>query len=124
MQSDYTPAQSVKPGFHRAANGGHGVVWWDPHVLELEIESKGGIRQQELLVEGDGETAQIGATDYEHWVRRGEETRRQGSESTEIVRSATHAAELFLYASGESDVLLLHSDVNRQGRPGGNRFGF
>src|SRR6185503_10110018 len=41
------PEDSVKPGLH--AIGDHGVVWWDPHRLRLDVEGKFGLRQEEIL---------------------------------------------------------------------------
>jgi ATP-dependent helicase/nuclease subunit A len=42
-------ADAIVPGEHAPIAGSHRVVWWDPHVLDLERPSAGGLRQAELL---------------------------------------------------------------------------
>jgi ATP-dependent exoDNAse (exonuclease V) beta subunit len=51
---------AVAPGVHLPERGQHSVVWWDPHVLELERPPLGGLRQAELL-----EPSPAGAHEYD-----------------------------------------------------------
>ncbi|PYV37816.1 MAG: ATP-dependent deoxyribonuclease subunit A, partial [Acidobacteria bacterium] len=43
------PESSVKPGLHKPEAGEHRVVWWDPAVLKLNVETHFGLRQEEIL---------------------------------------------------------------------------
>ena len=60
---------SVAPGLHTPQAGAHEVVWWDPHVLELEREVEGGLRSNDLLVD-DGNSAEAAAAHADWQVRR------------------------------------------------------
>jgi ATP-dependent helicase/nuclease subunit A len=42
------PADCVKPGLHDLGHG-YGVVWWDPHTLELEPPPHHGLRRDDLI---------------------------------------------------------------------------
>lgn len=45
---------TVAPGAHRPEAGNQAVVWWDPALLELDVEGHFGLRQQQLLAEDPG----------------------------------------------------------------------
>ena len=45
---------SVRPGLHLPQAGGHGVVWWDPHALDLDRQEEVGLRQQRILEADEG----------------------------------------------------------------------
>ncbi len=45
---------TVAPGTHRPAAGAHEVVWWAPSALDLQVEERFGLRQQQLLAEDPG----------------------------------------------------------------------
>jgi ATP-dependent helicase/nuclease subunit A len=40
---------SVQPGLHRPSVGGPAVTWWDPAVLQLDVEEQAPLRQQRIL---------------------------------------------------------------------------
>ena len=60
--------RGVAPGLHRPELGNHGVVWWDPHVLRLNVEESVGLRQQRLLEADEAEVAsERGIHAHEAW---------------------------------------------------------
>ena len=71
---------SVQPGLHRPERGDHQVVWWDPAVLELEVPSRFGLVQEEILAEGDDPgVARAGLERYHRWREAGERLRELGA---------------------------------------------
>ncbi len=45
------PPRSIRPGLHRAREGGHAVAWFDPALLDLAVPENFGVRQEHLLAE-------------------------------------------------------------------------
>jgi ATP-dependent exoDNAse (exonuclease V) beta subunit len=114
---------SVAPGLHRPQAGTHEVVWWDPHVLDLERDEQVGLRQQRILeADADGIAAEEGVRAHERWqVRRAEALARGGRPSLAVasVTSLAAASE----GVEEEGVELLEVATPRAGRPQGRRFG-
>jgi ATP-dependent exoDNAse (exonuclease V) beta subunit len=64
----YPARESVRPGRLRPRAGSHTVVWWDPNLLELDVEQRVGLRQQRLLeADREGARATEGAREHEAW---------------------------------------------------------
>jgi ATP-dependent exoDNAse (exonuclease V) beta subunit len=61
---------SVRPGLHRIGSeeGTHGVVWWGPSSLKLDVHAHFGL-QQEMLLESKG-GAEEGVARYDRWVEK------------------------------------------------------
>ncbi len=60
--------RGVAPGLHRPELGRHRVVWWDPHVLRLNVEESVGLRQQRLLEADEaGVSSERGIRAHESW---------------------------------------------------------
>src|SRR5262245_13263722 len=52
------PAEgSIQPGLHRPSAGGPPVTWWDPAVLQLDVEEQAPLRQQPGAPQQDGRLA-------------------------------------------------------------------
>ena len=119
--SDARPDEAVAPGLHQTGNGDVCVVWWDPQLLALSVDSLGGVRQQELLAEpapgSDG-----GIRDYLEWQQRRQRTVMSGSTpSVTVVRMTELAKEQAGLAKPALSIEQTSSE--RGARPRGPRFG-
>ena len=128
---DPASALTVAPGLHRFAGaaGGdaaHAVVWWDPHVLDLDVDVRFGIRQEELLSKTVAEeTVERDLQRYRDWRSRRDRTREQAATPSLVVETVTRRAETVAAAAGEGQaatvaVIGLAPDPDR---PSGPRFG-
>ncbi len=113
---------SVRPGLVRSEAGDQPVVWWDPSVLDLDVEEEVGLRQQRILQADEGERhSEAGIRAHAEWqARRGEMLARGGIESVRLARVVDLAVERGGAAEG---VVLEEVALDRTGRPGGRRFG-
>jgi ATP-dependent helicase/nuclease subunit A len=137
---------AVAPGLHTPRAGRHGVVWWDPRLLDLDKQPDGGLRQQRILAADErGGGPEEGVLAHGAWAERREELLRKGSTPTLTVRTATELAKgedlgvdrvrrdatahsaLWNADSnadwGAGEVALEQVDSPREGRPRGRRFG-
>jgi ATP-dependent helicase/nuclease subunit A len=114
---DGEEVESVVPGLHQPALGAHSVVWWDPHVLELDKEPRAGLRHQKVL-EADPDVK--ADTRYEDWRRNRDKTIAAGSEPTIRV----HAPSEVGIDLKDSDLPIEVIELDREpDRPSGSRFG-
>jgi ATP-dependent exoDNAse (exonuclease V) beta subunit len=118
------PEDSVAPGEHLPAAGGHHVVWWDPHVLELERPSAGGLRQAELL-RADAQSASNEVQVAAHAAFRSERLTVLARAATKSWASETVTVRALAAPSGVPTAPLEIVDTlgDRAGRPSGARFG-
>jgi ATP-dependent helicase/nuclease subunit A len=129
LRAERDARDSVMPGSHAPRAGKHRVVWWDPHVLHLDKQAEGGLRQHFLLqADESGVVSEKGVLDHEEWRRDRENTLRKGSLPTLPVVTATAVAEgeiesAVLRAEERSPVLEERTSSAREGRPRGKRFG-
>ncbi|EYF05599.1 UvrD-helicase domain-containing protein [Chondromyces apiculatus] len=141
---------SVAPGLHAPQQGRHAVVWWDPHLLDLDREPAAGLRQQRILqADGSGALSSAGEKAHEGWQADRGRAIEDGSVASLRVRGvsvlskeAGLRARLLeeqgaggevqegslpppLPALGTSDreISFEGTGMSRQGRPRGNRFG-
>lgn len=132
LQARRETRDSVAPGLHTPRSGAHGVVWWDPRLLDLDKQPEGGLRQQRILAADErGAGPEEGVLAHRAWAERREELLRKGSAPTLTVRTATElakgedlgasAARSSLWGAGE--IALEQVDSPREGRPRGKRFG-
>jgi ATP-dependent exoDNAse (exonuclease V) beta subunit len=113
----------VAPGLHRPQAGEHEVVWWDPHVLDLERDEQVGLRQQRILEADEaGVAAEEGARAHERWQARRRSALERGGRPSLAVASVTDLAAA-ASATGAEGVELLEVATPRAGRPRGRRFG-
>ena len=108
---------SVKPGLHKAANGDHTVVWWDPAALNLGVEPNYGIKQEHLLSEGKGDSMES----YREW---------EAVKASAIEKGSQPEFQIFLATDGhplpeEAAAIAVETiaTVRVIGRPTGARFG-
>jgi ATP-dependent helicase/nuclease subunit A len=115
--------KSVRPGLHKALDGDHEVVWWDPLELNLETDTQYGLQQEDLLVEHEPAST-AGLEEYQHWQQ----------ERARILSRGGHASQRLLLASEAEEAdppefaaaLRLRTDSvspHALDRPGGRKFG-
>ena len=128
---DPASAETVAPGLHRFGGGpkgaaGYGVVWWDPHVLDLDVATRFGIRQEELLSKTvPEETVARDLQRYRDWRDRRDRTREQAAAPSVVVETVTRRAEA-LAADGPdaaAPAVEVVGPAPDPGRPAGPRFG-
>ena len=132
---------SVAPGLHAPQAGAHEVVWWDPNTLDLDREVEGGLRSNDLLVDG-GNSAEAAAA-HAAWQARRKSAVESGLRPSLRVETATArsaaagaaaassaaagaAAASSAAAAAAADLrpVAIESVASREaGRPGGKRFG-
>ena len=113
---------SVRPGLHSPSAGTHGVVWWDPRVLDLDREEEAGLRQQRILVADEGSATSRGEEAHLTWAARREDSLAKGVNATVRVVSVTEPFGGITPPVG-MDVRIERTDVARAARPHGTRFG-
>jgi ATP-dependent exoDNAse (exonuclease V) beta subunit len=114
------PPPSIRPGLHRAREGGHPVAWFDPGALDLGAAESFGLRQEHLLAEpADPAVVEADLERHAGWQQRREETCARGSAQTLRVAIVTALAD-----DPPGAVLLAEESLPRAaGRPSGPRFG-
>jgi ATP-dependent exoDNAse (exonuclease V) beta subunit len=113
--------EGVRPGLHVFGEHDYGVVWWDPHKLELEVPAQYGIRQQHLLGKRTDE-AVVGedVARFEAWRAAREAAIEAGSRPSMTVRIATERSIEGGDATLDVKLIELPRAVDR---PSGPRFG-
>ncbi len=116
------PNDCVAPGWHPSLAGGHGIVWWDPNSLELDVDAAGGLRQMDLLKEDEKKTRSLdGVRAHQKWVGRRSKATREASVPSLVAETVTRLAMAGDEAG--SAVPIERTDAPREGRPRGKRFG-
>jgi ATP-dependent exoDNAse (exonuclease V) beta subunit len=114
----------VSPGLHAPQVGSHEVVWWDPSALKLNVETAGGLREQDVLVEDEQsrDAAQATARAHDEWQARRAQVLKSGAEPSMRVTTVTALAAGEGGAAYEP-VEYVSVDVRQTKRPRGKRFG-
>ncbi len=133
QRPDGDPASeaTVAPGLHRfgdaaGAESGYGVVWWDPHVLDLDVAARFGIRQEDLLSkEAPAETVERDLQRYRDWRERRDRIREQAGTPSLVMETVTHRADALAADSSAAPppVVEVVGTAPDAERPGGPRFG-
>jgi ATP-dependent exoDNAse (exonuclease V) beta subunit len=96
QRPDHDPStqQTVCPGKHtfavEATDRAYEVVWWDPNIMDLEVEPPPGIRREALIVKDVPESVlQDGLDEYGKWHEARTLTIANGSKPSVSVRTAT-----------------------------------
>jgi ATP-dependent helicase/nuclease subunit A len=98
------------------------VVWWDPRTLELDVEARFGIRQEELLSKETPEQVIEEDLDrYRRWRARRDDAVARGARPSLVVRTATEQAER-ADTSRIPDVEIIELPLEPD-RPSGPRYG-
>jgi ATP-dependent exoDNAse (exonuclease V) beta subunit len=119
QEYDGSAERSVRPGLH-AIEESASVVWWDPSILNLNVEANFGVRQSEILAE-DGDEAPRGRREHASWKTAHQES---------ILRGQTPGMEVFVATEGRQPpsqysaerVQVERAERSLQ-RPRGPRFG-
>jgi ATP-dependent helicase/nuclease subunit A len=114
---------SVRPGQHRPALGTHGVVFWDPHALELDKEDEAGLRHERVLAKGPA--AQESEEGHAKWMAARNDAVASAAAPTVRVRTVTEMKgdPAAPNAPVPKDVVVEATDATRRARPHGKRFG-
>jgi ATP-dependent exoDNAse (exonuclease V) beta subunit len=87
------PGGSVRPGLHTPIAHGSEIVWWNPAVLELDVEEEASLRQQRILEsDKDGSAAAASEENYGRWKLAWDEVLAQASRPSIAVRTVTSLA--------------------------------
>jgi ATP-dependent helicase/nuclease subunit A len=115
-------ADSVSPGRHQPRAGTTPVVWWDPHVLDLDRHVGGGMRQRQVLqADESGERAGASEDAHRRWQERRAKAIVDGSRASLDVKTITEASKEA--NAGWDPVAIEDTGVDRSSRPRGKRFG-
>ncbi len=119
--------KSVIPGLHRPLVGTHRIVWWDPAVLNLDVEEAMGLRQRRLLeADESGRVSQQGVHAYEDWFAGRQSMLGRGRTP---LRRLVIATDLALCAArgdiviSEAPAVSIEEVTRDPSRPSGPRFG-
>ncbi len=121
-----SPAGASRGGAAGRSVAGYSVVWWDPHVLDLDALARFGIRQAELLSKGDRpEVVERDLDRYRAWRRRRDETVLAAADPSIVVVTVTERARRQIAdgvppPAAEPELLELDRSARR---PAGPRFG-
>jgi ATP-dependent helicase/nuclease subunit A len=109
---------SVKPGLHQPECGDHGVVWWDPAVLKLKVETRLGLHGADILSQDEHGRADESVRKYDEWKSFRVSRLEKGSSPSLTVFTATEARKGAL-----ADRIQVIQIPRARSRPTGPRFG-
>ena len=93
------PASAAPP-----VPAGHSVVWWDPGLLQLDVDAAVGIRREDLLSkDASGEQVERDLQRHRAWLRRHGETVAKGARPSLVVVTATEQAREAPVGPGDED---------------------
>ena len=118
-----SPAEgSVQPGLHQPSAGGPLVPWWDPAVLQLDVEEQAPLRQQRILEpDPDGTAAVASEASYASWKTARNEILASASHPSLSVQTVTMLARA--EAASERAAVEIVICPSSPDRPRGRRFG-
>jgi ATP-dependent helicase/nuclease subunit A len=115
------PGGSVRPGLHPPIAHGSEIAWWDPAVLELDVEEEASLRQQRILeTDKDGAAAAASEENYARWKLARDEVLARASRPSISVETVTAASRGAAEGDKVQVEVVARSDIER---PGGRRFG-
>jgi ATP-dependent exoDNAse (exonuclease V) beta subunit len=114
----------IRPGLHKPRVGTHGVAWWDPNVLKLDVEENVGLRQQRIL-EADESGAEVarGEQAYAEWKDGRSAAIGNASRPTIKVQTVTAFAAGAEPKPDLARIQLKKVSRTEAERPSGRRFG-
>jgi ATP-dependent helicase/nuclease subunit A len=120
-------ANTVCPGLHMFASGGHSVVWWDPGALKLGEKPTFGVRREDLIVKDvPKHVVADGRGRYDRWRLSRADARAAGAVPSLVVETVGDVTADASYdvSTGENDVAIV-TVVRRadEDRSGGVAFG-
>jgi ATP-dependent helicase/nuclease subunit A len=111
---------SVRPGLHAPEYGNHDVVWWDPAVLNLDVEPRLGLHYEDILAQDEHGRADESIRQYAEWKASRASRLDKGSVASLAVFIATEASEP---PGGYADRVEIIEVPRAGARPSGPRFG-
>jgi ATP-dependent exoDNAse (exonuclease V) beta subunit len=120
FEHDGPHERSVQPGVHKGGCGGHEVVWWDPAILNLNVEPRFGLHYEDILSQDEHGRADESLRRYAEWNTSRVSRLEQGSTPSLSVFIATDAPEP---PPGYADRVEIIQIPRTAHRPRGPRFG-
>jgi len=117
--AEYREETSVRPGSHRAAMGGHEVIWWDPAILPASREELFSDRQKEIFAD-EKPAIEAGLAAHRQWEQQRTALLSRGAQPSIELLLASEAAELPADFQGP---VFTESTARPSNRPSGKRFG-
>ncbi|AKT44210.1 UvrD-helicase domain-containing protein [Chondromyces crocatus] len=120
-RAEASERDSVAPGQHAPQRGRHGVVWWDPHTLDLDREPAAGLRQQRILqADDDGALSSASEKAHEGWLSDRSHAIQSGAIASLRVRGvSTLSKEVARRASEAEEAAQRATEVERAPRSAG-----
>ena len=118
------PEDAVRPGLHTPRHGEHRVVWWDPAILDLDVEGNFGLHREQILspdVEGGRHGAE-GLGRYNAWRANRDRAIEAGSRPALRVTTPSEAGDP-PPASVDPASIAIERCERPATRPAGPRFG-
>jgi ATP-dependent helicase/nuclease subunit A len=117
--------KGVAPGLHSPEVGDHGVVWWDPSVLRLDVHETMGLRQSKLLeADKEGKRSERARREYEDWANARTNLLSLGAKPAMSLATATEfAGTRPLPSFDEAREVRVEQIPRKANRPAGPRFG-
>ncbi len=112
------PNEVPNPGLHLSQSRRNGVVWWDANVLQLKQEEPAGLESSEALSEDSAEAPKSIAA-WERWEASRAQAQADGSVPTMRVKVARELEPV----AATGTLPLEKTNMPREGRPAGRRFG-
>jgi ATP-dependent exoDNAse (exonuclease V) beta subunit len=121
---DDGPPASTKAPPGKPSTGTYSVVWWDPHVLALDVDPGYGLRRDDLISK-DGKPEEVAArlADFRRWQIARATALTQGRMPSLRVRIATAAAGDRSFDPPNMPEIRLVAISRSTERPFGPRFG-
>ncbi len=114
----------VRPGRLLPRAGTHGVVWWDPNVLGLDVTEDVGLRQTRVLeADASGASVEEGVAAHAAWQAQRATRLSEGAKASVEAESVTKRAHAAFEAGEPAEIAIERVAVAREGRPQGRRFG-
>ena len=110
---------SIKPGLHYPKVGNQEVVWFDPKVLQLRVDSAEGTENEQILT-GTSEQALNGLQRYNEWRDRRQSRNQKGAVPTERIVTAETQDRI---RGAEGIPVQIVTLPAHPGRPSGKTFG-
>ena len=124
LEYDSAHESSVQPGLHRPEQGEHNVVWWDPAILNLEVEQRLGLNDEDILAQDETGRADESLVRYTAWRNSVAARVQSGSARSLAVFTPTGAEDDDVPEppAGYADRVQI-IQAPRRSRPKGARFG-
>ncbi len=117
------PGGAPRPGLHLASTRTHGVVWWDPATLELDVRDAGGLQSEDALKNSGAAGESRVAFDQWHDGRARVVAQAAEPRLRVVTARALGGPDAPEPSASGPAIAEARTDAPREGRPRGPRFG-